>query len=505
MLKVGLLLQLTERVTSPLRRVRSGIRGMSRDGERDVARVGRAFDRLRSNALRAASSIRSGMRAALGSALSGLRSMAARGGLAIGRSIGTAMKRGLQLTALVGLAAAGGLLWQLTGGVIQTASEFEQFQVVLENIEGSAAGARRAMAWVRQFAQTTPYELGDVMSAFVRLRAYGINPMDGSLRSLGNAASGMSKSIMDAVEMMADAQTGEFERLKEFGITASVAGNQVRLSYQRNGRDMVRTARKNGTEIRAAIVGILDERFGGMMDRQSRTLAGLWSNLKDQWAAFQLSVARAGVFDMVKGKIQRLLDKVNQLAANGTLQRWAEQISTGLVRAGEAIWNFLATTDWQAAASNVTTLARAIMALARAVKFMGDVGGFAYGAGRDLVGRGPVGERYAEARRIVAARDRARQEAAAAEARRQAGPLRRAPGARFPGLPGRTGSRRNFIQMAPPVRMPSARPAARQPRAQADIRLRIDAPRDFPTRVTSMSSSSRDLGISVARGTVRVG
>ena len=46
MLKVSLLIQATERVTGPLRRVRAGIRGMVENGERDIRRLDRAMERL---------------------------------------------------------------------------------------------------------------------------------------------------------------------------------------------------------------------------------------------------------------------------------------------------------------------------------------------------------------------------------------------------------------------------------------------------------------------------
>jgi phage tail tape-measure protein len=68
-----------------------------------------------------------------------------------------------------------------------TASKFEQFSVMLTGIEGSADKARKSMAWVQDFAQKTPYELDDVMDAFVKLKAYGIDPMNGSPAALATA------------------------------------------------------------------------------------------------------------------------------------------------------------------------------------------------------------------------------------------------------------------------------------------------------------------------------
>src|SRR3546814_7160434 len=61
----------------------------------------------------------------------------------------------------------------------------------------------------------------------------------------------------------------------------------------------------NAAAINKAIRDIADDRFSGMMDRQSRTIKGLWSNLLDMLANFQLDVADRGFFDVVKGKVQQ--------------------------------------------------------------------------------------------------------------------------------------------------------------------------------------------------------
>lgn len=265
------------------------------------------------------------------------------------------------------IAAAGGVGW-FVKGIIEAGSKFEQFQVILENSEGSAAKAKMAMDWVKQFASSTPYELEQVMQAFVALKSYGIDPTDGSLRSVGNAASGMGKDIMQAVEMMADAQTGEFERLKEFGIRASKEGNKVRFTYMSAGKEMSRTAKNSGNEIKTALTGIFDERFGGMMERQSKTLAGTWSNIKDMFSNFQLDVANAGIFDLIKEKAQKVFTKLQGWAKDGTLKAWAERISERLERMVLKAEEFVTTGGFDRVAKDIKTVARAAEDAANALK-----------------------------------------------------------------------------------------------------------------------------------------
>lgn len=278
---------------------------------------------------------------------------------------GLARRAGQALGAVAGFSFAA-----ITGGAIRTGAKFEQFAATLETIEGSSERARAAMRWVEEFAKTTPYELDEVMEAFVALRAYGIDPTDGSLRTLGDAASAMNKPLMQAVEMLADAQTGEFERMKEFGVRGSAAGNQIAMTYQRAGREVTATSRKSANEIRRNLLGIFDSRFAGAMARQSGTMMGLWSNLMDMATSFQRQIADAGLFDFVKAELAALLGQVNAAADNGQMAAWAKQISEGLVELLTSLKALVTEVDWVGFTQGIISVANGF------ADFMKMIGGF---------------------------------------------------------------------------------------------------------------------------------
>jgi hypothetical protein len=163
-----------------------------------------------------------------------------------------------------------------------------------------------------------------------------------------------------AVEALADATTGEFERLKEFGIRASSEGDRVSFTFRKNGKDIRRDADMTGEAIEKALVGIFSERFGGGMARQATTLFGIISNLKDMWTNFLLLVADAGIFDVVKRDLEALLANVNELAKNGELKKWAEEISGRLQKAWDWGMKFVEETDWSAVVQDFKDIAEAI-------------------------------------------------------------------------------------------------------------------------------------------------
>lgn len=224
----------------------------------------------------------------------------------LGRIITTVGKVGAVMAG-VGVAAAG----FLGKGVIDAASQFEKFETQLTTIEGSSEKARESLDWIADFAKKTPYELDGVTDAFVKLKSYGLDPIEGDLlTSIGNMASGMGKSLDQAVEAVADAVTGENERLKEFGIKASKNKSTGEITYTYNtsdGKTLTKTVQNNAKEISNALQGIMDEKFAGGMDAMSQTWEGTVAKMSDAYGGFLRSIANAGVFDMLK-------DWLNQLA-----------------------------------------------------------------------------------------------------------------------------------------------------------------------------------------------
>ena len=222
---------------------------------------------------------------------------------------------------------------------VDTAADFEDMRATLETIEGSSEKARQSMRWVEDFAAKTPFELREVSEAFVRLRSYGLEPTGGLMRTLGDTAAAMGKPIMQAVEAIADAVTGENERLKEFGIKARVIkGGMIRYEYSVDGETRFAQALADDrAQIQEVLRGILDPRYGGAMERRSKTLRGILSNLMDQWTRFQNLVMESGAFAWLRERLKGLLDTINRMAEDGSLEDLAELVGKRITKAFEAV------------------------------------------------------------------------------------------------------------------------------------------------------------------------
>ena len=238
------------------------------------------------------------------------------------------------------LGGIGGFLFKTQ--LLDVAAAFEKFETVLRTTEGSSESARKAMALVNDFAVTTPYEVSELVDSFVKLRAYGLDPTNGLLKTLGNTSAAMGKSLNQSVEAIADAVTGENERLKEFGITARTIGKRIVYEYTVNGETMRKAAKRgNRVMIEETLTAIWNEKYAGSMDNLSKTWEGMWSNLMDQVTRFKIKIMSNGVFDWLKSRLTEVLAQVDAFAASGRLDEMAATFGTKLVTALTELWSAL--------------------------------------------------------------------------------------------------------------------------------------------------------------------
>lgn len=179
--------------------------------------------------------------------------------------------------AALGVTAAVGGLVALGAAAVSASAKFEAYRASLTTILGDSEKASQAFDRLTQFAAQTPFSLDQSVEGFIKLKALGLTPSEEAMRSYGNTASAMGKDLMQLIEAVADASTGEFERLKEFGIKASKQGNDVAFTFQG-----IRTkVGNNSKEIQAYLQKIGDVNFAGAMAKQMETFNGAMANLQD--------------------------------------------------------------------------------------------------------------------------------------------------------------------------------------------------------------------------------
>jgi hypothetical protein len=212
---------------------------------------------------------------------------------------------------MMGTAIAAMGLGALVTSMVKTAASFESMAISLEVVTGSAEKATQAMAGITEFAKNTPFQVSEITDAFIKLKALGIDPTEAKLRSFGDTSSAMGKSLNQMIEAVADAATGEFERLKEFGIKSRSEGDRVKFTFQ----GITTEVGKNSKEITQFLTDIGETKFAGAMEKQMDTLNGKLSNLGDsvdQLAVklFQDNTGGKGILDVAISAVNFLTDGI---------------------------------------------------------------------------------------------------------------------------------------------------------------------------------------------------
>jgi len=205
------------------------------------------------------------------------------------------VSKGLLATVFTGASVA--LTGVLAYGT-SIASSFEDASTTLTTVYGDLDIAKEKFTWLADFAASTPFEFPELLDATVKLKSYGIEA-ETYMGTIGDASAAMGKTLDETTEAVADAMTGEFERLKEYGIkaiqitssnyqqmgaTMSQVGMTALQYTNKAGEEQYKIVDRNNREmVLSSIQSIWDieKGFEGAMEARSKTLSGLMSTLKD--------------------------------------------------------------------------------------------------------------------------------------------------------------------------------------------------------------------------------
>ena len=243
-----------------------------------------------------------------------------------------------------------------TAGVVATlaaktglseAMDLEGYRLQLETATKDTQKASEIMQYAINLANKTPFEGGELVEGASKFEAMGMAAQKW-LPLAGDMAAATNKSFDQATEALIDAQNGELERLKEFGITKAKIEEQGEKMF--SGVQLVNNQGQitNQEKFNEALIALMQDRFAGGMEKQATTMKGLWSTVtgvtKSALATItgittDGSIRSGSALDLLKGKVQLLAGKLEEWQQNGTLDRIAQQFDQGLAKAVETAGN----------------------------------------------------------------------------------------------------------------------------------------------------------------------
>lgn len=223
---------------------------------------------------------------------------------------------------------AGGIsIFSLGSWGVNMAMQAEQAQISFETMTGSAEKAKQMMSDIEKFAASTPMETTDLIQSSKTLMQFGTT----------------AENVMPVMKMLGDVTGGDAQRFSMM----SLAFGQMSASGRLMGQDLnqminagfnplqqmskdtgksigqLKKEMESGKITTDMVVKAMQNatsaggQFDGMMQKQSQSLGGLWSTLKDNVA---LTVREIGFqlingFDL-KGWLQTSIEYVGMFQAN---------------------------------------------------------------------------------------------------------------------------------------------------------------------------------------------
>jgi hypothetical protein len=227
---------------------------------------------------------------------------------------------------------------------IKANSDTQQFLATMTKLTGSTSEAKKQLQELKTFAANTPFTMGDLKQGELIMRAVGLET--GKWRTaIGDTAAAWKtagKSYVDVVQAIADSQTGELERLKEFGITKQQIVDKGSQMFRNKELVNKKGQITDMTRFNEALLALMQSRYGGMMKVQSQTLSGMMSNIQD-FGTSALETLSKPLFDKLNAGAQSAMESLQTLQQDGTLDVWAESIGQDV----DSVISFFQSINWE--------------------------------------------------------------------------------------------------------------------------------------------------------------
>ncbi|WP_317366336.1 hypothetical protein [uncultured Tyzzerella sp.] len=259
----------------------------------------------------------------------------------ITKSLASISYRGLQkgMDMLKKFSFLGGTLGVASlGAGIFEGMDYETYKVQLETATKDTKKASQLMRDAIAFANKTPFETGTVIEATAKFESMGLSATKW-LSITSDMAGATSKDMIQAVEAVIDAvASGEFERLKEFGLSKKTLEDLDVSGKVFNNKGQV----IDQLALTELLFNEMEKRYKGGAESLSKTTKGMWSTVT---GVFKNSMAKivgvtddgmvrsGSLLDSFRGVIEKVANKMVKWQQDGTIEKISAKFDRFLARA----------------------------------------------------------------------------------------------------------------------------------------------------------------------------
>jgi tape measure domain-containing protein len=254
------------------------------------------------------------------------------GSIAMGGALGNALTSGVTKVFELGKSA-----------IFDFNSQLQQADIGFTTMLGSSKKSADFVGQLQTFAKSTPFEFGNLVANAQQMMGMGIAAKDviPDLRALGDsvASIGGSASQVDSVTLAFNQMSakgtldmGNMQQLMQNGVPSAL--KILAAHYKVTTGEMIQmisTGKIQSSEALPALIAGIEggtsatAALGGMMDKQSRTMAGALSNIKDS-AVQSIAGAFKPAFDVASTAAQGFAT----FLGSDTITNASKKVGTGL-------------------------------------------------------------------------------------------------------------------------------------------------------------------------------
>jgi len=261
------------------------------------------------------------------------RSLADIGRSAVGmeRTVGGAVGRLKGM--LAGLVAAVGLK-NLAKGFLDAAVTVQNYQTSLQGVIKNAEETKRVFDDINKWAALNPVDTDDAIRGFVLLKSAAVKNTKEAVEAAADLATVMQVQISDVASAIVSLNTIQLRRL---GILIDQTGSKA-IIQSGNVRKEVE---KDTDKIRAGLVELIQENFGGMMQYAGNNWASVLKTMGGQWNFFQQAVmgstGSGGPFDRLNKAVIGIRDRWNDWMQSEDYKTFVERVQGAVMRAIDSL------------------------------------------------------------------------------------------------------------------------------------------------------------------------
>lgn len=205
-------------------------------------------------------------------------------------------------------------------------SSLQQNTIAFTTLMGSAEKANDYIQWMMEYASKTPFEFQDLAEGSRLLMAFGFEAekIPSMLEAIGNAASGLGMKGSEGLNRIG-LQLGQintlgkasYQDLKQLAQAGIPVWDILAEAIGKTTGEIQEMATKGllpAQETIDVLIAGMNERFGGMMEQQSKTWQGLTSSIKDN-LSIAFGTMTEGVFQEASGMLESISEKLENFNA----------------------------------------------------------------------------------------------------------------------------------------------------------------------------------------------